>query len=194
MIPVELARLINRCLEKRPAERFQSARDLAFALRDIGTSTKLSFELPSVRRKRLWAMAGVALLVAAISVAVRMYVARNDDPAILSAPRTIRSLAILPFVNATGDAGAEYFSDGMTESLINTMSQVPGLKVMSRTSVFQYKGEKRPPVKIARDLDLPMIVIGMRGRTSPPDEEVLFGSTAEKVLRGARVPVLCVPF
>ncbi len=48
-------------------------------------------------------------------------------------------------------------------------------------------------LKIARDLDLPMIVMGVRGRSSPP-EEVLFGSTAEKVLRGTRVPVLCVPF
>ena len=47
-------------------------------------------------------------------------------------------------------------------------------------------------LKIARDLDLPMIVMGMRGRSVPP-EEVLFGSTAEKVLRGSRVPVLCVP-
>ncbi|MGB7923878.1 MAG: universal stress protein [Pyrinomonadaceae bacterium] len=50
-------------------------------------------------------------------------------------------------------------------------------------------------LKIARDLDLPMIVMGVRGRSSTtPPEEVLFGSTAEKVLRGARVPVLCVPF
>lgn len=48
-------------------------------------------------------------------------------------------------------------------------------------------------LKIARDLDLPMIVMGMRGRSTPA-EELLFGSTAEKVLRGARVPVLCVPF
>jgi nucleotide-binding universal stress UspA family protein len=48
-------------------------------------------------------------------------------------------------------------------------------------------------LKIARDLDLPMIVMGVRGRSTPP-EEILFGSTAEKVLRGARVPVLCVPF
>ena len=48
-------------------------------------------------------------------------------------------------------------------------------------------------LKIARDLDLPMIVMGVRGRSTPP-EELLFGSTAEKVLRGARVPVLCVPF
>ncbi len=48
-------------------------------------------------------------------------------------------------------------------------------------------------LKIARDLDLPMIVMGVRGRSTGP-EELLFGSTAEKVLRGARVPVLCVPF
>ncbi len=48
-------------------------------------------------------------------------------------------------------------------------------------------------LKIARDLDLPMIVMGVRGRATPP-AEVLFGSTAEKVLRGARVPVLCIPF
>jgi nucleotide-binding universal stress UspA family protein len=48
-------------------------------------------------------------------------------------------------------------------------------------------------LKIARDLDLPMIVMGVRGRSTQA-EELLFGSTAEKVLRGARVPVLCVPF
>jgi nucleotide-binding universal stress UspA family protein len=48
-------------------------------------------------------------------------------------------------------------------------------------------------LKITRDLDLPMIVMGVRGRSTPP-EEILFGSTAEKVLRGSHVPVLCVPF
>jgi len=48
-------------------------------------------------------------------------------------------------------------------------------------------------LKIARDLDLPLIIMGVRGRSTPP-EEILFGSTAEKVLRGSRVPVLCVPY
>jgi nucleotide-binding universal stress UspA family protein len=48
-------------------------------------------------------------------------------------------------------------------------------------------------LKIARDLDLPMIVMGVRGRSTPP-EELLFGSTAEKVLRGTRIPVLCIPY
>jgi universal stress protein A len=48
-------------------------------------------------------------------------------------------------------------------------------------------------LKIARDLDLPLIVMGIRGQSTTPAEELLFGSTAEKVLRGTRVPVLCVP-
>jgi universal stress protein A len=48
-------------------------------------------------------------------------------------------------------------------------------------------------LKIARDLDLPLIIMGVRGRSTPP-EELLFGSTAEKVIRGSRVPVLCVPY
>jgi len=48
-------------------------------------------------------------------------------------------------------------------------------------------------LKIARDLDLSLIIMGVRGRSTPP-EEILFGSTAEKVLRGSRVPVLCVPY
>lgn len=48
-------------------------------------------------------------------------------------------------------------------------------------------------LKIARDLDLPMIVMGVKGRSTPP-EEILFGSTAERVLRGSRIPVLCVPY
>src|SRR6185436_523795 len=69
MIPFELARVIQRCLEKNRAERFQSARDLAFALRAIGTST-LTFEAPEERRKRRVVWAVIALLAIAAIVAI----------------------------------------------------------------------------------------------------------------------------
>ncbi|HEX8153075.1 MAG TPA: protein kinase [Thermoanaerobaculia bacterium] len=159
MIPMELARLIDRCLEKNRAERFQSARDLAFALRAIGTSTSLTFELPAKRRTRLL----IAIVAVLLFAAVSLFVARRYRVERVAAPqqKQIRSLAILPFVNATGDAGAEYFSDGITETLTNTMAQVPGLKVMSRTSVFQYKDAKNTtPAKIARELGVGAIVVG----------------------------------
>ena len=55
---------------------------------------------------------------------------------------TIDSVAVLPFVNASGDPNTEYLSDGITESLINSLSQLPHLKVMSRDSAFMYKGKQ----------------------------------------------------
>ena len=164
MIPLELARVIQRCLEKNRAERFQSARDLSFALRAIGTSTSLSFEVPERARKKrsvLWAVAIAAALIATIasfvllrdSVGVRSPITR-------SAKSPLRAIAILPFVNATGDRDAEYLSDGVTETLINTLAQVPGVRVMSRTSVFHYKGKPTDPKLVGRELRVNSVVVG----------------------------------
>jgi len=161
MIPYELARVIQRCLEKNRAERFQSARDLSFALRAIGTST-LTFEAPEERRKRrvIW---GVVALVAIAAIAIAYYVKggrASRPPGGQDVRPPTRSLAILPFVNATGDREAEYLSDGITETLINTLAQVPGLRVMSRTSVFHYKGNTVDPLRIGRELKVNAVVIG----------------------------------
>jgi TolB-like protein/Tfp pilus assembly protein PilF len=77
-----------------------------------------------------------------------------------SAPRSFRSIAILPFVNATGDRDAEYLSDGITETLINSLARVPGLRVMSRTSVFHYKGKPANPVSVGKELHVSAVVVG----------------------------------
>ena len=66
--------------------------------------------------------------------------------------KKIDSLAVLPFVNATSDANNEYLSDGLTESLIGTLSQVPDLKVMARSTVFRFKGKDDDPQKIGQQL------------------------------------------
>lgn len=163
MIPFELARVIQRCLEKNRGERFQSARDLAFALRAIGTSTALSFQAP-VDLRRKWYFWGTAI-AAAVLVTVASFFVLSDDvdmrsPIGPSPARRVRAIAILPFVNATGDREAEYLSDGITETLINTLAQVPGLRVMSRTSVFHYKGNAANPVQIGRELKVSSIVVG----------------------------------
>src|ERR1051325_5022439 len=125
MIPYELARVIQRCIEKNRGERFQSARDLAFALRALGTAT-LTFEAPQERKRRrvIWASVAIAAIVL---IAIAYVVERRPlrAPAAESGRRsTMQSLAILPFVNATGDREAEYLSDGITETLINTLAQV----------------------------------------------------------------------
>ncbi len=172
MIPYELARVITRCMEKNRAERFQSARDLAFALRAISTSTSLSFEAPARRKRRrliLASLAGLLILgVLAYFVSLRVFQSSSlrDDEATTrrlddsATRRPIRSIAILPFVNATGDREAEYLSDGVTETLINTLAQVPGLRVMSRTSVFHYKDLSPNPSSVGRDLHVSSVVVG----------------------------------
>jgi serine/threonine protein kinase/tetratricopeptide (TPR) repeat protein len=168
MIPYELSRVITRCLEKNRAERFQSARDLSFALHALGASTSLSFEAPAVKRRRrlLWSAGAAALVLAALAFLVGRQFFQASDLQLVhrgrreDARRPIRSIAILPFVNATGDREAEYLSDGITETLINSLAQVPGLRVMSRTSVFHYKDRSPNPASIGRDLHVSAVVVG----------------------------------
>ncbi|MGN6184276.1 MAG: protein kinase domain-containing protein, partial [Thermoanaerobaculia bacterium] len=167
MIPYELARVIQRCLEKNRTERFQSARDLSFALRAIGTSGAITFEAPADRRRRriILSVALAALVLGGLA-AMLFFIGSNQP--ITSSVRSIarratiqpRSLAILPFVNATGDADAEYLSDGITETLINTLAQVPGLRLMSRTSVFHYKDKPANPVSVGHELRVSAVVVG----------------------------------
>ena len=72
----------------------------------------------------------------------------------------IGSVAVLPFENATGDPGNEYLSDGISESLINKLSSLPGLRVISRTSAFAFKGKKLGPSEIGRALGVDALLLG----------------------------------
>ena len=72
----------------------------------------------------------------------------------------IDSLAILPFENVGGNPDAEYLSDGLTESLINSISQLPNLKVIARSSVFRYKGKTVDPGVVGRELSTRAILTG----------------------------------
>jgi TolB-like protein/DNA-binding winged helix-turn-helix (wHTH) protein/Tfp pilus assembly protein PilF len=75
-------------------------------------------------------------------------------------PGTIRSLAVLPLENLSRDPEQEYFADGMTEALTTELAQISALKVISRTSVMQYKGTKKPLPQIARELDVDAVIEG----------------------------------
>ncbi len=168
-VPVELDRIVAHCLEKNPAERFQSARDVAFNLRaaltdSAATQTAAIGTRPPRRRGAAWLGAGVALLVliAGGLVLVQRRGARPGAPGdrAASAPARIVSLAVLPLQNLSGDPEQEYFADGMTEALITDLAKIQALRVISRTSVMQYKGVKKPLPEIARELRVDGIVEG----------------------------------
>jgi len=114
-------------------------------------------EPPSPRRLRSWypwMISGVALALASIAIIVWTLQSK--------APRsgTIRSLAVLPLENLSGDNSQEYFADGMTDELIATLGQISALRVISRTSVMPYKRVRKPLPQIARELDVDAVVEG----------------------------------
>ena len=103
----------------------------------------------------LWARLGVLVPAAAVAVLVYFLVVR-DVP--ISAD--VKSLAVLPLNNFSGDPEQEYFSDGMTEALISNLGMIAGLRVISRTSVMRYKETQRPLPEIARELNVDAVVEG----------------------------------
>ena len=115
--------------------------DLARLKRDTDSgrsvaSAKVAEALLPWWRSRTMFGIGAAVLVALLAAAGWFYKSGSRTG------ETIDSVAVLPFVNASGDPNTEYLSDGITESLINSLSQLPHLKVMSRDSAFMYKGKQ----------------------------------------------------
>jgi TolB-like protein/DNA-binding winged helix-turn-helix (wHTH) protein/Flp pilus assembly protein TadD len=108
----------------------------------------------TVRVSRVWKRSGVALLVA-LGISVVWLVRLHDHPS-----TTIRSLAVLPLDNLSGDASQDYFSDGMTDELITELGQISELRVISRTSAMAYKGSHESLPRIARDLNVDAVLEG----------------------------------
>jgi len=153
-VPAEVEDIVHRCVAKNPAQRFRSAYDLAVILRSFSRATTARLKLPTPvedRRPRL----SIYLIAGALLIALAtLWLIKRD-----STPRT-KSIAVLPFENATGDADAEYLADGITENLINSLSQIPTLSVKARASVFRLKGKHVAPESAARELGADVLVIG----------------------------------
>ncbi len=130
-VPPALAAAIVRCLEKEPARRFASARELAAELARLARATPAATPAPA---------------------------APPAPPP--GAEGALRSLAVLPLENVSRDPAQEYFADGMTEALISDLARLQDLRVISRRSAMQYKGVSKPLPEIARELDVDAILEG----------------------------------
>jgi len=115
---------------------------------DAGTSPG---RLPRTLALRFFGL-GLAVVLA-ISLASIFYLQRHAEA-------TIRSLAVLPLENLSGDTAQDYFADGMTEELITDLGQISALRVISRTSVMTYKTSHKPLAEIARELNVDAVVEG----------------------------------
>ncbi len=118
--------------------------------------TNYNFTRQIKQRKSLAVIVLAALLIGAISFGYYFWSAKKSA----SSATGKKSLAVLPFVNASQDANAEYLSDGITESIINNLSQLSGLKVMSRNSAFRFKNNQTDTKNIASQLGVESLVTG----------------------------------
>ena len=145
--------IVRRCLAKEPGQRYQAAGEVRAAL-EAAASEPVSAARPSrtaVRRVG-WGLAGVVAAALVVAVAVNQGGWRQGAP--------IRSVAVLPLENLSGDPEQEYFADGMTEQLTADLSSIATLRVISRTSVMQYKKARKPLSDIARELNVDAVVEG----------------------------------
>ena len=210
-VPPELDRIILKLLEKDRANRYPSARQLLSDLhtlrRELEFENKLSslemhrhfsepgfdqqktvqmtfpigtrrFPLPrAFRDSRMVILMAVVLL--ALLAAASYAIIKNT----LSADR-IDSVAVLPFVNASGNPNSEYLSDGLTDSITDSLSQLPELQVVAHSTAFRYKGKNIDPLAVGRDLHVRGVVTGrlfQRGNT------IVVRASLTDVKRGTQV-------
>ena len=135
------AQAASREAEPAAASREQSARNV----------------ISSLKQHRALAMTSVLVLAAA---AAGIIYSTRSSKTVNGASTVIESIAVLPFVNEASDADAEYFSDKITESLVNNLSQLPKLRVVPRSVVLNYKGHETDPRTIARELNVRAVLTG----------------------------------
>ncbi len=214
--PPTLRTLVRRCLEKDPKRRLHDIGDARLELEELsagvrsssagaieaerdrtrGTEARRSTDegrpeggAPARRTKRrrvAWVLGGAFTAAVVAIAAVTQGLWRKEVP--------IRSVAVLPLENLSGDAAQDYFADGMTDQLIADVSKIASLRVISRTSVMSYKKAGKPLPAIGRELNVDAIVegsvirVGDRVRITAKliraaTEKQLWGQTYERDVR-----------
>jgi eukaryotic-like serine/threonine-protein kinase len=158
--PPKLEEIINKALEKDRDVRCQSAAELRADLKRLKRDTESGKTATSAATQSRWSrrkilIVAVALLFVIVVSIAGVFYSRRDN-----SQMTINSVAVLPFANASADPNAEYLSDGITEGIIDKLSELPNLKVISRYSAFHYKQRGIEPQKVAKELGVDALVTG----------------------------------
>jgi serine/threonine-protein kinase len=175
-VPVELQEIVSKTLSKCTEKRYQTIEELAGKLKSLkpeleyAARNETAGELANRTSKQVrlissakYLISGIKLHQKAVALAVAMLITVLAASAYFyfaTGHKPIDSLAALPFVNVGADPNTEYLSDGITESLINSLSQLPNLKVISFSSVSRYRGQQIDPQAVARDLGVRALLVG----------------------------------
>ena len=162
--PPRLEEVVNKALEKDPKLRYQHASELRADLQRLKRDSDSGSRTPQREAAALAAASGWRrrgpLVAGGAIAAFALLAAGMQLSGLRSKGEAISSVAVLPFVNSSGDADGDYLSDGITESLIANLSQVSSLRVTARSTVFRYKGKEIDPQKIGQDLHVGAVLSG----------------------------------
>jgi len=180
-VPIRLERILKKALEKEREERYQTADELLIDLKSLRHDLEIGAEVERTKQpiqgnrsavttgddqvvpSRLLTRSRILTLTALVGVLIiaGLTYARFFRPSSTPALQTeIKSIAVLPLENISGDASQDYFADGMTESLITDLAKIGALRVISRPSVMQYKGSRKRLPEIGRELNVDAVLIG----------------------------------
>jgi serine/threonine protein kinase/tetratricopeptide (TPR) repeat protein len=167
-VPLGLRAVIEHCLAKDPQQRYQHASEVRAALEALRTNSAVvpaSAIQPSpvaapARFSSALVISAAVLALLLVTAIVWKFVEIKRHGAPTVGAGSIQSLAVLPMENLTGDPKQDYFADGMSDALITELSQVKKLRVISRTSVMQYKDKHESPAQIAQELGVDALVEG----------------------------------
>jgi eukaryotic-like serine/threonine-protein kinase len=163
-IPAELGRIAKKALHKDRELRYQRATEMQYDLLALRNRLRVS-----TSSRRAWLMTAGTLILLTLLVSGSLWVARVRgwapyDSSHGASPE-IKSLAVLPLANLTGDSSQDFFVDGMTDAVITNLTKLSSLRVISRTSAMHYKGSQKTIPEIARELNVNAVLEGSVARS-----------------------------
>jgi len=157
-LPPEFERIVAKALNKKRAGRYQTMKDFAEDLKQIRQRLAFQTELERIHISNdVFAASGE---IFPLEGATRILPKNSFPPRKTRTRKAIDSLAVLPLVNSKADAETEYLADGITEGIINSLSKLPKLRVVPRSTVFRYKGQQNDPQQIGSELGVRAVFAG----------------------------------